>query len=232
MALKKLPEVKTAWIRGKTVLVPGQSSYWSTACPNCNKVLQAQVGWIVTCTQCKEEGEVQPRCKFTIGIEDKTGVLHASASGPEAEVLLPITTAEMSLSRNHAKNCVDVESNFQSKTITCFVRHYISDYQGKDESRFAIVVLYVNDDEDDNQNLVQEQQFTPTGHKVLSMLTKTPNESSSTMKMSIDKTGSVKRSLKFQDATPTNTSTEHDSPDDSENVQEAGSLKKRRKNNF
>ncbi|GER45217.1 replication factor A, partial [Striga asiatica] len=219
MALKKLPEVKTTWIQGKTLLVLGQSSYWSTACPNCNKVLHAQVGWIVICTQCKEEGDVQPRCKFTIGIEDMAGVLHASASGPEAEVLLLITAAEMSLSRNHAKNCVDVESNFQSKTITCF---------GRDESRFAIVVLYVNDDENNNQ----EQQFTPTGHKVLSMLNETLNESSSTMKMSIDKTDSVKGSLKFQDATPTNTSTEHDSPDDSENVQEAGSVKKRRKNNF
>ncbi|GER47327.1 rotamase cyclophilin 2 [Striga asiatica] len=163
---------------------------------------------------------------FTIGIEDKTGVLHAAASRPEAEVLIPITAAEMSLSRNYAKNCVDVESNFQSKTITCFVRHNISDYQDRDESRFTIVVLYANDDEDDNQ------QFTPTSHKVLSMLNESPDESSSTIKMSIEKTGSVKRSLKFQDATPANTSTEHELPDDSQNVQEADSLKKRHKNNF
>ncbi|GER52214.1 DNA helicase homolog [Striga asiatica] len=82
------------------VLAFGQTSYWFTACHNCKKGLRAQIGWIVTCPHCKAEGPVEPRSRFTLGIEDNTGLIQAVISGPEADQLLPMTAAQMSLNKN------------------------------------------------------------------------------------------------------------------------------------
>ncbi|CAA0840024.1 Unknown protein, partial [Striga hermonthica] len=99
-ALKNLHILKTAWVRGKAVLTHGQTSYWFTACQNCKKSLKAQIGWTVTCIHCNIEGPVEPRCRFTLGIEDNSGLIQAVISGPEAEQLLPLTAAQMSLNKN------------------------------------------------------------------------------------------------------------------------------------
>ncbi|CAA0827071.1 Unknown protein, partial [Striga hermonthica] len=84
-------------------------------------------------------------CRFTLTIEDNTGLLEAVISGPEAEQLLPITAAQMSLKKNQLENAMEVEANFEKKQITCFIRHYISEYQDKNESSFAVVVVYANE---------------------------------------------------------------------------------------
>ncbi|CAA0842775.1 Unknown protein, partial [Striga hermonthica] len=99
-ALQNLQTLKTAWVRGKASLAYGQTSYWFTACYKCKKGLRAQVGWIVTCPNCKSEGPVEPRCRFTLAIEDNSGLIQAVISGPKAEQLLPMTAAQMSLNKN------------------------------------------------------------------------------------------------------------------------------------
>ncbi|CAA0823640.1 Unknown protein [Striga hermonthica] len=85
-------------------------------------------------------------CRFTLGIEDNSGLIQAVISGPEAEQLLPLTAAQMSLNKTQIETAMEVEANFEEKQITCFIRHYIPDYQGSDESGYAVVVVYINED--------------------------------------------------------------------------------------
>ncbi|CAA0841939.1 Unknown protein [Striga hermonthica] len=191
-ALKNLHILKTAWIRGTAVLTHGQTSYWTTVCQTCKKALRAQVGWIITCTKCNTEGPVEPWCRFTLGIEDNSGLIQAVISGPEAEQLLPMTAAQMSLNKNHLQTAMEVEANFEKKHITCFIRHYIPDYQDGDESGYAVVVVYINEENiepeipvDETATLVHQQalgkqvlveeQLTPTAHKLLASMLDTPS---------------------------------------------------------
>ncbi|GER42068.1 replication protein A 70 kDa DNA-binding subunit A [Striga asiatica] len=104
------------------------TSYWFTTCQNCKKGLRAQVGWIVKCTQCKAKGQVEPRCRFTLGIEDNTGHIQAVISGLEAEQLLPMTATHVSLKKS----------------------------QDRDESNYVVVVVYVNEDNIEPIMLVEE----------------------------------------------------------------------------
>ncbi|GER41328.1 replication protein A 70 kDa DNA-binding subunit A [Striga asiatica] len=168
------------------------TSYWFTACHNYKKGLRAQVGWIVICPQCKAEGPVEPRCRFTLGIEDNIGLIQAVISGPEAEQLLLMTTAQICLNKNQLENAMGVEANFEKKQITCFVRHYISDYQDKNESSFVVVVVYVNEDNVEDilpvdetntsvhphrldKHVAIEEQLTQTAHTVLASILDTPS---------------------------------------------------------
>ncbi|GER24897.1 ATP synthase subunit delta [Striga asiatica] len=106
---------------------------------------------------------------------------------------------------------MEVEANFEKKQITCFLRHYISDYQDRDESNYAVVVVYVNEDhiepimalEETNtsvhphvlgKQVAVEEQLTPTTQKVLASILDTPSPTAPDKQ----KKTTAKRSLDFQ----------------------------------
>ncbi|GER51186.1 glycine decarboxylase P-protein 1 [Striga asiatica] len=181
--------------------------------------------------------------RFTLGIEDNTGLIQAVISGPEAEQLLPMTAAQMSLNKNQLENAMEVEANFQKKQITCYVRHYISEYQDKNESNFAVVVVYVNEDNIEDmlpldetntsvhsqrlgKQVAVEEQLTPTAHKVLASILNTP----SPITLEKQNKQGAKRSINFDLETNEPTDADQVEADHPEGPVSGGSTKRQKKN--
>ena len=52
---------KTAWVQGTVKLAYGFTKYWTTACVNCHKIVNADIDWIIHCPSCKQQSEVELR---------------------------------------------------------------------------------------------------------------------------------------------------------------------------
>nr|XP_027125531.1 uncharacterized protein LOC113742040 [Coffea arabica] len=55
------PIQKAAWVQGTVKLAYGFTKYWTTACVNCHKIVNADIDWIIHCPLCKQQSEVELR---------------------------------------------------------------------------------------------------------------------------------------------------------------------------
>ncbi|GER43489.1 replication factor-A protein 1 [Striga asiatica] len=149
-ALRSLNKtVKATW-------VTNQKSLWFSACGHCHTKLEVPVGWEVKCTICQEQTNVEPRCRFVVAINDGTGVLNALIYAEDTEKLIPFTALQIYEAGKDGNNLLsEIITGFWKKTMTCFVRHYESDY-GYLMDNYPI----------ENQVAADEHLITPTGSQI------------------------------------------------------------------
>ncbi|CAA0830555.1 HXXXD-type acyl-transferase family protein [Striga hermonthica] len=158
-ALRSLNKtVKATWVQGQVTMVTNQKSLWFSACGHCHTKLEVPVGWEMKCTIC-----------------NGTGVLNALIYAEDAEKLIPFTAQQIYEAEKEGNDLLsEIITGFWKKTITCFIRHYESDY-GYTMDSYAIVKLYLEDEihgearqhaRMEKQIAAEEHLITPTGSQI------------------------------------------------------------------
>ncbi|XP_027120942.1 replication protein A 70 kDa DNA-binding subunit B-like [Coffea arabica] len=134
---------KTAWITGTAQLSFGQTHFWYTACSNCLKTVEADTDWIIKCSSCKEEAEVELRCRIGITLTDSTASIQCLISGKQAERLIQFTAAELKDAEAHGITMNQELSTIMKKhKLICFIKTYETTFQGLPQRRNAIIKAY------------------------------------------------------------------------------------------
>ncbi|PWA74144.1 hypothetical protein CTI12_AA254960 [Artemisia annua] len=87
--------LKSSWIKGRTTFPRQDRSLWYTACANCQKSLEADLSWIVTCPSCHQESELEAISRLAIRIDDGTANLSATICSADAEKLIPFNATQL-----------------------------------------------------------------------------------------------------------------------------------------
>lgn len=126
---------KSGWVKGKLALVMDDRALSYTACANCQKPLDADVTWIVTCPSCKEQSEV-----FAI---DEIGNLRAMLYTPDAETFMPYSAVDIQHAEEHAIDLHDtIATSLQQHTVVAFLRSYEVTFRGQSETRLSVLKAY------------------------------------------------------------------------------------------
>ncbi|XP_071920182.1 uncharacterized protein [Coffea arabica] len=134
---------KTAWITGTAQLSFGQTRFCYTACSNCLKTVEADTDWIIKCSSCKEEVEVELRCRIGITLTDSTASIQCLISGKQAERLIQFTAAELKDGEAHGITINQELSTIMKKhSLICFIKTYETTFQGLPQRRNAIIKAY------------------------------------------------------------------------------------------
>ncbi|XP_027109413.2 replication protein A 70 kDa DNA-binding subunit B-like [Coffea arabica] len=134
---------KTAWISGTVQLSFGQTRFWYTACSNCLKTVEADTDWIIKCSSCRQEAEVELRCRIGITLTDPTASIQCLISGKEAERLIQLTATEVKDAEAHGITMNQELSAIMKKyRLICFIKTYETTFQGQLQRRNAIIKAY------------------------------------------------------------------------------------------
>ncbi|KAL3529904.1 hypothetical protein ACH5RR_009226 [Cinchona calisaya] len=85
----------SVWVRAKTTFVTSQQKLSCAACKNFHKAVNTDIVWEIRCPSCKEDTEVEVRCKISIMLEDGTSSYHDVMFSLEAEKLIPFTALQL-----------------------------------------------------------------------------------------------------------------------------------------
>ncbi|KAI3767793.1 hypothetical protein L2E82_18201 [Cichorium intybus] len=132
-AVESFENSKTAWVTGKITLPVQERGFSYTACANCQKPLEADITWIVTCPSCRVESEIIAMSRMTVTIYDGTGTIQATMYTPDMDKFIPFTATKLKESEEMGKNLHDaIAAVVQSSPITAFIRAYTTHYRGTD----------------------------------------------------------------------------------------------------
>lgn len=197
-AVASLNTKKTCWIKGKISLPRQERSMWYTACANCQKSLEADLTWIVTCPSCRQESEVQALSRLTIQLDDGTASIHAIICTPHVEELIPFTSLQLKEAEEFGTDLHDAMAMpIQKHTIVAFIRAFDSALGRQSQMKMSIVQAYKVEPEllpstdpisfpapsDTSSTKAKDQLFTPTTKKVLEEIS--TSISSNTVKRSL-----------------------------------------------
>ncbi|XP_071937211.1 replication protein A 70 kDa DNA-binding subunit B-like [Coffea arabica] len=137
------PVQKAAWVQGTVKLAYGFSKYWTTACANCHKIVNADIDWIIHCPSCKQQSEVELRARIPIIITDASSSIHCIISGEDAEKLIEFTPLQLKQAQEDGFQ-IDTELNDALKkyTVVCFLKSYETPFQGQLQKKNTVIKAY------------------------------------------------------------------------------------------
>ncbi|PWA56841.1 hypothetical protein CTI12_AA412340 [Artemisia annua] len=136
--------LKSSWIKGRTTFPRQDRSLWYTACANCQKSLEADLSWIVTCPSCHQESELEAISRLAIRIDDGTANLSATICSADAEKLIPFNATQLRDADEHGINLHDdIVTSVQRHMIVAFVRTYETTFHGQTELKVNVVKAYI-----------------------------------------------------------------------------------------
>ncbi|XP_023758738.3 uncharacterized protein LOC111907170 [Lactuca sativa] len=142
-AIESLKSQKPVWIKGSLSLLHQHRSFSNTSCANCQKLIEADVNWIIICPFCYTESEVQLISRATVQIDDATGSLSATISKPDLEKFIPFTPEELKYAEDNEKSVHDtIATSVDSVLLFAFVCSQKTCHQQEPSTTYNIVKAY------------------------------------------------------------------------------------------
>ncbi|XP_071903396.1 replication protein A 70 kDa DNA-binding subunit B-like isoform X1 [Coffea arabica] len=224
------PIQKAAWVQGTVKLAYGFTKYWTTACVNCHKIVNADIDWIIHCPSCKQQSEVELRARIPIIITDPSSSIHCIISGEDAEKMIEFTPLQLKQAQEDGFG-IDTELNDALKkyTVVCFLKSYETPFQGQLQRKNTVLRAYTAAELSHHplplallentqvtsalgsssarhpEKSSKDQMFTPTTKLVLEEIA----GASSYKEGQTSTTSGAKRSLDFPEYLPADTLPEH-----------------------
>ncbi|GKA72922.1 replication protein A 70 kDa DNA-binding subunit B-like protein [Tanacetum coccineum] len=203
-AVASLRTLNASWIKGKISLPRQDRNTWFTGCANCQKSLEADLTWIVTCPSCHQESEVEALSRMIIQINDGTTTLYATIGTPDVEKIVPYTAVELKDADEHGINLHDdIAASVQKHTIVAFIRSYEATFHGHAEMKGSVIKAYTLDERPASnlislqpENLEPEKQVSKSTSSVVN-----PSRNSLPEKESVAKTATDNEKQLFTPST-------------------------------
>ncbi|XP_027177835.1 replication protein A 70 kDa DNA-binding subunit B-like [Coffea eugenioides] len=204
------PIQKTAWVQGTVKLAYGFIKYWTTACVNCHKIVNADIDWIIHCPSCKQQSEVELRARIPIIITDASSSIHCIISGEDAEKMIEFTPLQLKQAQEDGFE-INIELNDALKKYTVRKNTVIKAYTAAELSHRPLPLALPEDTQVSSalgssstrhaETSSKDQMFTPTTKLVLEEIA----GANSYKEGQTSTTSGAKRSLEFPEDLPADT---------------------------